>query len=420
MKQLWCAMSLMAGSLLFSVNASADTSSGALLQQMNLASQSLNYELSFVSISKQGVESLRYRHARLNNQPLAQLLQLDGPRREVVLRGTEISYFEPGLDPFTLNGDYIVDSLPSLVYSDFKRLSAAYDFISVGRTRIADRLCDVIRVVARDGTRYSFIAWLDAETKLPLRVDLLDRDGETLEQFRVVSFNVGDNVSASMETLAKANLPPQLSVPEGGDKANFNWAPTWLPQGVTTCLPYILKETDMSLLNVPAGKDLPEDIYVVIEIPANADPIKYEVDKESGALFVDRFMSTAMFYPCNYGYINHTLSLDGDPVDVLVPTPYPLQPGSVIRCRPVGVLKMTDESGEDAKLVAVPHTKLSKEYDHINDVNDLPELLKAQITHFFEHYKDLEKGKWVKVDGWDNAEAAKAEIVASFERAKQK
>ncbi len=121
----------------------------------------------------------------------------------MVLRGTEISYFEPGLDPFTLNGDYIVDSLPSLVYSDFKRLSAAYDFISVGRTRIADRLCDVIRVVARDGTRYSFIARLDAETKLPLRVDLLDRDGETLEQFRVVSFNVGDNVSASMETLAK-------------------------------------------------------------------------------------------------------------------------------------------------------------------------------------------------------------------------
>ena len=193
MKQLWCAMSLMAGSLFFSVNASADTSSGALLQQMNVASQSLNYELSFVSINKQGVESLRYRHAKLDNRTLAQLLQLDGPRREVVLRGTEISYFEPGLDPFTLNGDYIVDSLPSLVYSDFKRLASYYDFISVGRTRIADRLCDVVRVVARDGTRYSYIAWLDAETKLPLRVDLLDRDGETLEQFRVVSFNVGDN-----------------------------------------------------------------------------------------------------------------------------------------------------------------------------------------------------------------------------------
>ena len=175
----------------------------------------------------------------------------------------------------------------------------------------------------------------------------------------------------------------------------------------------------MSLLNVPAGKDLPEDIYVVIEIPANADPIKYEVDKESGALFVDRFMSTAMFYPCNYGYINHTLSLDGDPVDVLVPTPYPLEPGSVIRCRPVGVLKMTDESGEDAKLVAVPVQKLTSNYDKVHTIEDLPEILIKQITHFFEHYKDLEAGKWVKVDGWDNAEAAKAEIVASFERAKK-
>ncbi|CCP04414.1 inorganic pyrophosphatase [Erwinia amylovora Ea644] len=176
----------------------------------------------------------------------------------------------------------------------------------------------------------------------------------------------------------------------------------------------------MSLNHVPAGKDLPDDIYVVIEIPANAAPIKYEVDKESGALFVDRFMATAMFYPCNYGYINNTLSLDGDPVDVLVPTPYPLQPGSVIRCRPVGVLKMTDESGEDAKVVAVPHSKLSKEYEHIQDVNDLPELLRGQISHFFEQYKALEKGKWVKVDGWEGVAAAKAEIVSSFERAAKK
>lgn len=176
----------------------------------------------------------------------------------------------------------------------------------------------------------------------------------------------------------------------------------------------------MSLTNVPAGKALPDDIYVVIEIPANATPIKYEVDKESSALFVDRFMATAMFYPCNYGYINNTLSLDGDPVDVLVPAPYPLQPGSVIRCRPVGVLKMTDESGEDAKLVAVPHSKLTKQYDHIQDVNDLPELLRGQICHFFEHYKDLEPGKWVKIAGWENAQAAKAEILASFARAAKK
>jgi len=172
----------------------------------------------------------------------------------------------------------------------------------------------------------------------------------------------------------------------------------------------------MSLNQVPAGKSLPEDIYVVIEIPANADPIKYEVDKDTGAVFVDRFMSTPMFYPANYGYVNQTLSLDGDPVDVLVPTPYPLVPGSVIRCRPVGVLKMTDESGEDAKVIAVPHSKLSKEYDNIQDVNDLPELFKAQVKHFFERYKELEAGKWVKVEGWADAEAAKAEIISSAER----
>lgn len=220
MKQLWFAMSLVAASLFFSANASADPASGALLQQMNIASQSLNYELSFVSITKQGVESLRYRHARLDSRPLAQLLQLDGPRREVVQRGNEISYFEPGLEPFTLNGDYIVDSLPSLIYTDFKRLAPYYDFISVGRTRIADRLCEVIRVVARDGTRYSYIVWMDMDTKLPMRVDLLDRDGETLEQFRVIAFTVSQDIGSNMQALAKANLPPLLSVP-GGEKRNL-------------------------------------------------------------------------------------------------------------------------------------------------------------------------------------------------------
>ncbi len=143
----------------------------------------------------------------------------------MVQRGNEISYFEPGLEPFTLNGDYIVDSLPSLIYTDFKRLSPYYDFISVGRTRIADRLCEVIRVVARDGTRYSYIVWMDTESKLPMRVDLLDRDGETLEQFRVIAFNVNQDISSSMQTLAKANLPPLLSVPVG-EKAKFSWTPT--------------------------------------------------------------------------------------------------------------------------------------------------------------------------------------------------
>ncbi|HAD49561.1 MAG: inorganic diphosphatase [Idiomarina sp.] len=175
----------------------------------------------------------------------------------------------------------------------------------------------------------------------------------------------------------------------------------------------------MSLGNVPAGSNLPDEVNVIIEIPANADPIKYEVDKDTGTLWVDRFMATPMFYPCNYGFVNHTLSLDGDPVDVLVPTPYPLQAGSVIKCRPVGVLKMSDESGEDAKVIAVPVSKLSKEYDHIQDVNDLPELLRSQITHFFERYKELEKGKWVKVEGWGDVNAAKEEIKSSFERAQK-
>jgi inorganic pyrophosphatase len=175
----------------------------------------------------------------------------------------------------------------------------------------------------------------------------------------------------------------------------------------------------MSLNNVPAGKDLPNDFNVVIEIPMNGDPVKYEVDKESGAIFVDRFMSTAMHYPCNYGYIPQTLSDDGDPVDVLVVTPIPLLPGVVIRCRTIGVLKMNDEAGGDAKLLAVPVDKLSPLYKNVQKPQDLHELTLNQIQHFFEHYKDLEKGKWVKVEGWFGPEEAKAEIMASAEAYKK-
>ncbi|MBK4775737.1 inorganic diphosphatase [Candidatus Pantoea edessiphila] len=175
----------------------------------------------------------------------------------------------------------------------------------------------------------------------------------------------------------------------------------------------------MSIHNVSAGLHIPDDIYVIIEIPANDNPIKYEIDKKSSVLFVDRFMLTSMFYPCNYGYINKTLSLDGDPIDVLVPTPYPLKSKSVIRSRPVGMLKMIDDSGEDFKLIAVPHTTISKEYDHIYNVKDLPDLLCAQIVHFFTHYKDLETGKWTKIIGWDDAETAKNEIVSSIQRFKK-
>ena len=133
-------------------------------------------------------------------------------------------------------------------------------------------------------------------------------------------------------------------------------------------------------------------------------------------MFVDRFMATCMHYPVNYGYVNNTLSLDGDPVDVLVMTPFPIISGSVIKCRPVGVLNMTDESGTDAKVLAVPVDKLSTIYRDVKDINDVPELTKQQIEHFFSHYKDLEPGKWVKIDGWADAEAAKAEIVSSAKR----
>ncbi len=174
----------------------------------------------------------------------------------------------------------------------------------------------------------------------------------------------------------------------------------------------------MSYNQIPAGKDVPNDIYVVIEIPANHAPIKYEIDKDADALFVDRFVGTAMFYPANYGYIPNTLSEDGDALDVLVVTPYPVVPGAVIRCRPVGKLKMEDEAGMDAKLIAVPHDKLTPLYKHVKEYTDLPELLLKQIEHFFAHYKDLEPGKWVKITGWEGSEVAKEEILKSIEAAK--
>ena len=165
----------------------------------------------------------------------------------------------------------------------------------------------------------------------------------------------------------------------------------------------------MSFNAIPAGKDAPEDINVIIEIPANSDPVKYEVDKDLDALVVDRFMPTAMFYPANYGYVPNTLGGDGDPIDVLVIAPYPLVAGSVIRSRPVGVLWMEDEKGEDEKIIAVPHSKLTKIYDDIKDVADVPQHIQDQINHFFENYKKLEKDKWVKVkDEWmDKAAACK-------------
>ena len=166
----------------------------------------------------------------------------------------------------------------------------------------------------------------------------------------------------------------------------------------------------MSLDNVTPGANAPDQFNVIIEIPMNADPIKYEVDKATGALFVDRFMTTAMHYPCNYGYIPKTLSDDGDPVDVLVITPFALTPGVVVTCRPIGVLKMADEAGGDSKLLAVPIDKILPIYTHWQKPEDINPMRLKAIQHFFEHYKDLEAGKWVKIQGWEGPESARQEI----------
>ena len=175
----------------------------------------------------------------------------------------------------------------------------------------------------------------------------------------------------------------------------------------------------MSLHLVPTGDKAPDEVNVIIEIPMGGEPIKYEVEKTSGALFVDRILSTSMRYPCNYGYIPHTLCGDGDPADVLVFMNRQLLPGSVVTCRPIGILKMSDESGEDAKILAVPVSSITSYYDGVSNFSDLPEVKLRQITHFFEHYKDLEANKWVKVLGWEDATAAKQEIVDAISTYKE-
>ena len=175
----------------------------------------------------------------------------------------------------------------------------------------------------------------------------------------------------------------------------------------------------MGYNTISPGKKVPEDVNVIIEIPADADPVKYEVDKDSDVLWVDRFMGTSMVYPCNYGYIPQTLAADGDPVDVLVMTPYPLEAGCVVRVRPIGILKMTDEAGGDAKLLAVPVEKLLPSYMCYQTIDDVPKEFLQRIQHFFEHYKDLEKGKWVKVEGWGTMEEVAKEIVDGVENVKK-
>ncbi|WP_457568936.1 inorganic diphosphatase [Desulfurobacterium sp.] len=173
----------------------------------------------------------------------------------------------------------------------------------------------------------------------------------------------------------------------------------------------------MDVKKIPPGKNVPEDIYAVIEIPQGSS-IKYEVDKDSGAVFVDRFLFTPMFYPANYGFVPNTLADDGDPIDVLVISRAPVVPGSVIRCRPIGVLIMEDESGQDEKILAVPVDKLDLKYKDVKEITDLPEAVLNEIKHFFEHYKDLEPGKWVKLKEYRGSEEAKALIVKAVENYK--
>lgn len=169
---------------------------------------------------------------------------------------------------------------------------------------------------------------------------------------------------------------------------------------------------------VPIGKNPPEEVNVIVEVPVGGEPIKYEMDKEAGAMYVDRFLYTPMRYPGNYGFVPHTLCGDGDPIDVVVVNQRPVVPGAIMCCRPIGVLLMEDESGQDEKIIAVPSHRITKRYDGVKDITDLPEITIAQVKHFFEHYKDLEPGKWVKVTGVEGADAAKRMIVESIERAK--
>ncbi|MDB5378902.1 MAG: inorganic pyrophosphatase [Rubritepida sp.] len=175
----------------------------------------------------------------------------------------------------------------------------------------------------------------------------------------------------------------------------------------------------MNLDAIPIGKNPPDDLNVIIEVGIGGEPIKYEMNKEAGVLFVDRFLHTPMRYPGNYGFVPHTLSDDGDPIDVLVANTRPIAPGAVINVRPVGVLKMEDDGGGDEKIIAVPSPKLTKRYVNVHTITDLPQITLDQIRHFFEHYKDLEPGKWVKVIGWGGADEAKEFIRAAIERAKK-
>ncbi|WP_337921194.1 sigma-E factor regulatory protein RseB [Vibrio cholerae] len=219
---------------LFSVNSTTafaeEESAEALLYQMNEASQHLNYELSYILVKKNSIEPLLYRHARQDDQQLAHLVYLSGPVREVIRRGDEVSYIEPGVEPFTIeSGNMVAPTIPML-NTDVAELSRYYDFVKVGRAREAGAACQVLRVVPKDGLRYSYVVWVDEKSHLPLRADLLDRDGEVLEQYRTISFSVSERLAEIMAGLNKVQLPEVLKLPKGSVQETF-WQVTWVPDG---------------------------------------------------------------------------------------------------------------------------------------------------------------------------------------------
>ncbi|CAK4069523.1 sigma-E factor regulatory protein RseB [Vibrio sp. 16] len=219
---------------LFSLNTTPafaeQTPAGALLHQMNEASQHLNYELSYILIKKNSIEPLLYRHARLDDEQLAHLVYLSGPVREVIRRGGEVSYIEPGVEPFTIDSSSMVAPTIPLLNANIEELSEFYDFIQVGRAREAGTACQVLRVVPKDGLRYSYVLWVDEKSKLPLRADLLDRDGEVLEQYRTIAYSVNDQVRTILSGLNDVKLPEVLSLPKGQLEESF-WRVNWIPSG---------------------------------------------------------------------------------------------------------------------------------------------------------------------------------------------
>ena len=231
MKRICLSVAFLTGSLLLAAPASAQQSAEALLQNMGNASRTLSYELSFITISPKGITPVRYRYAVMDGQPVAQIMQMDSSRREIVQRGQEISYYEPGLDSFSLSGNHIVDYLPSIIFADFSALKAYYNFIDVGRIHIGDHPGRVVRITSKDNSRYNYIVVADEETGLPLQVDLLDQNNVSLEQFRVVSASVNNSsVTEALKAVQSVTMPPVLAIPQP-EKIKFDWDVMRLPNG---------------------------------------------------------------------------------------------------------------------------------------------------------------------------------------------